>query len=136
MSSGGNARRQISPCVSSRQHACFMRARCSCGLFVNQLENLRWELRKPKAARVFCSYWWGVAERGRYTYRRCPAEQAESRNSVIEIKQLFGTINAGMPLPVKRWSILAFVFASFAIASTSAMAAAEWQLIKVNGHDY
>ena len=42
-----------------------------------------------------------------------------------------------MPLPVKRWSILAFLFASLIILSTSiAIAAVEWQVIKVNGHDY
>jgi N-acetylmuramoyl-L-alanine amidase len=41
-----------------------------------------------------------------------------------------------MPLPVKRWSVLAFVIASFAIASTNALVAAEWQVIKINGHDY
>jgi len=40
-----------------------------------------------------------------------------------------------MPLPVKRWSVLAFVV-SFAIASINALAAGEWQVIKVNGHDY
>ena len=41
-----------------------------------------------------------------------------------------------MPLPVKRWSILAFVFASSALPSSIAIAAGEWQVIKVNGHDY
>jgi N-acetylmuramoyl-L-alanine amidase len=41
-----------------------------------------------------------------------------------------------MPLPVKRWSILAFVFASLALSSSIAIAAGEWQVIKVNGHDY
>ena len=41
-----------------------------------------------------------------------------------------------MPLPVKRWPVLAFVFASLALASSIAIAAAEWQVIKVNGHDY
>ena len=41
-----------------------------------------------------------------------------------------------MPLPVKRWSIIAFVFGSFVVASTSSPAAVEWQVIKVNGHDY
>src|SRR5881398_1550209 len=40
-----------------------------------------------------------------------------------------------MPLPVKRWSVLAFVI-SFAIASINALAAGEWQIIKINGHDY
>src|SRR5438093_1026443 len=41
-----------------------------------------------------------------------------------------------MPLPVKRWSLIASVFGSFIIASTSIPAAGEWQIIKVNGHDY
>jgi N-acetylmuramoyl-L-alanine amidase len=41
-----------------------------------------------------------------------------------------------MPLPVKRWSVLAFVFASFALPSSMAVAAGDWQVIKVNGHDY
>ena len=41
-----------------------------------------------------------------------------------------------MPLPVKRWSVLAFVFASLALPSSIAIAAGEWQVIKINGHDY
>ena len=41
-----------------------------------------------------------------------------------------------MPLPVKRRSVLAFVFASLALSSSIAIAAGEWQVIKVNGHDY
>src|SRR5437879_5060129 len=41
-----------------------------------------------------------------------------------------------MPLPVKRWSVLAFVFACLALTSSIAIAAAEWQVIKINGHDY
>ena len=41
-----------------------------------------------------------------------------------------------MSLPVKRWSILAFAFASLALGPSIAIAAAEWQVIKVNGHDY
>jgi N-acetylmuramoyl-L-alanine amidase len=41
-----------------------------------------------------------------------------------------------MPLTVKRWSVLAFVFASLALHSSIAIAAVEWQVIKVNGHDY
>jgi N-acetylmuramoyl-L-alanine amidase len=41
-----------------------------------------------------------------------------------------------MPLPVKRWSILAFVFALLALPCSIAIAAVEWQVIKVNGHDY
>jgi hypothetical protein len=39
-----------------------------------------------------------------------------------------------MPLLVKRCSI--FVFASFTVGTSIAIAAAEWQVIKVNGHDY
>jgi N-acetylmuramoyl-L-alanine amidase len=41
-----------------------------------------------------------------------------------------------MPLPVKRCSALAFVFASLALPSSTAIAADDWQVIKVNGHDY
>jgi N-acetylmuramoyl-L-alanine amidase len=41
-----------------------------------------------------------------------------------------------MPLPVKRWSIIAFVVGSFVIVSTGVATAGEWQIIKVNGHDY
>src|SRR5205809_281738 len=41
-----------------------------------------------------------------------------------------------MPLPVKRWSVFAFVFACLPLTSSMAIAAAEWQVIKVNGHDY
>jgi len=41
-----------------------------------------------------------------------------------------------MSLPVKRWSVLAVVFASFALPPSIAIAAADWQVIKVNGHDY
>ena len=41
-----------------------------------------------------------------------------------------------MSLPLKRWSVLAFVFASLVLASSIAIAAVEWQVIKVNGHDY
>jgi N-acetylmuramoyl-L-alanine amidase len=41
-----------------------------------------------------------------------------------------------MPLPVKRWSVLAFVFGCFAVGSPMAVAADEWKIIKVNGHDY
>jgi N-acetylmuramoyl-L-alanine amidase len=41
-----------------------------------------------------------------------------------------------MPLLVKRWSVLAFVIASLALRSSVANAADEWQVIKVNGHDY
>src|SRR6516225_8271764 len=41
-----------------------------------------------------------------------------------------------MPLLVKRWSVLAFVFASVALPFSIAIAAVEWQVIKINGHDY
>ena len=41
-----------------------------------------------------------------------------------------------MPLSVKRWSVIAFVFGFFAIASRIAVAAGEWQIVKINGHDY
>src|SRR5215471_13764691 len=41
-----------------------------------------------------------------------------------------------MPLTVKRWSVLAFVFASLALPCSIAIAAVEWQVIKVDGHDY
>ena len=41
-----------------------------------------------------------------------------------------------MPLPVKSWSVLSFLFASLALPSSIAIAAGEWQVIKVNGHDY
>lgn len=41
-----------------------------------------------------------------------------------------------MPVPVKRWSILAFVSASLSLPSSIAIAAVEWQVIKVNGRDY
>ena len=41
-----------------------------------------------------------------------------------------------MPLPVKRWSVLASIFASLALPSSIATAAGEWQVIKINGHDY
>ncbi|MGE5212429.1 MAG: N-acetylmuramoyl-L-alanine amidase family protein [Nitrospirota bacterium] len=41
-----------------------------------------------------------------------------------------------MPLLVKRWSVIPFLFASVALPSPIAVASAEWQVIKVNGHDY
>jgi N-acetylmuramoyl-L-alanine amidase len=41
-----------------------------------------------------------------------------------------------MPLPVKRWSVLAFIFASLTLPCSIATAAGEWQVIKINGHDY
>jgi N-acetylmuramoyl-L-alanine amidase len=37
---------------------------------------------------------------------------------------------------MKRWPILAFAFASLPLGPAIAIAAAEWQVIKVNGHDY
>ncbi|HEY6154765.1 MAG TPA: N-acetylmuramoyl-L-alanine amidase [Candidatus Udaeobacter sp.] len=40
-----------------------------------------------------------------------------------------------MPLLVKRWSVLAFVFASLALPSSIAIAV-DWQVVKINGHDY
>ena len=56
--------------------------------------------------------------------------------SLLEIGAISGSIRAAMPLPVKRWSVLAFVFGCFAVGSPMAVAAGEWQIIKVNGHDY
>ena len=41
-----------------------------------------------------------------------------------------------MSLLVKRYSIFAFAFASLTVGTSIAIAAAEWQVIKVNGHDY
>jgi len=41
-----------------------------------------------------------------------------------------------MSLLVKRCSIFAFAFASLTVGTSIAIAAAEWQVIKVNGHDY
>ena len=41
-----------------------------------------------------------------------------------------------MSLPMKHWPVLAFAFASMALGPAIAIAAAEWQVIKVNGHDY
>src|ERR1041385_6124352 len=40
-----------------------------------------------------------------------------------------------MPLLVKRWSVLAFVFALLALSSSIAIAI-DWQVVKINGHDY
>ena len=37
---------------------------------------------------------------------------------------------------MKRWPVLAFAFASLALGPAIAIAAVEWQVIKVNGHDY
>ena len=56
--------------------------------------------------------------------------------ALLEIGAISGSIRAGMPLPVKRWSVLAFVFGCFAVGSPMAVAASEWKIIKVNGHDY
>jgi N-acetylmuramoyl-L-alanine amidase len=61
---------------------------------------------------------------------------ASDKASPLEVNAIFDTIRAGMPLPVKRWSVLIFLFASFAVALQIAIAANEWQVIKVNGHDY
>ena len=61
---------------------------------------------------------------------------AGDKASPLEVNAIFDTIRAGMPLPVKRWSVLAFLFASFGVGSPIAIAANEWQVIKVNGHDY
>src|SRR5882724_7598060 len=61
---------------------------------------------------------------------------AGDKASPLEVNAIFDTIRAGMSLPVKRWSVRAFLFASFAVGSTIAIAANEWQVIKVNGHDY
>jgi N-acetylmuramoyl-L-alanine amidase len=41
-----------------------------------------------------------------------------------------------MPLPVKRCSIFAFVSASCGLVSSIAIAAVDWQIINVSGHDY
>jgi N-acetylmuramoyl-L-alanine amidase len=41
-----------------------------------------------------------------------------------------------MSLPMKRWPVPAFAFAFLALGPAIAIAAAEWQVIKVNGHDY
>ncbi len=41
-----------------------------------------------------------------------------------------------MSLPLKRWPVRAFFFASLALAPSIAIAAGDWQLIKINGHDY
>jgi len=37
---------------------------------------------------------------------------------------------------MKRWPVLAFAFASLALASSIAIAAGDWQVIKISGHDY
>jgi N-acetylmuramoyl-L-alanine amidase len=41
-----------------------------------------------------------------------------------------------MVLPVKRWFATAFLVSAIAITQTTALAADEWQIIKVNGQDY
>ena len=41
-----------------------------------------------------------------------------------------------MPLPATRLSILALVFACFAIGESVVIAGGDWQIIKVNGRDY
>src|SRR6476661_10879787 len=41
-----------------------------------------------------------------------------------------------MSLPMKRRPVLAFAFASLALGPSIAIAAVEWQVIKVNGRDY
>src|SRR6266508_590559 len=58
---------------------------------------------------------------------------AADKASPLEVNAIFDTIRAGMSLPVKRWSVLAFLFASFAVVSTIAIAANEWQVIELNG---
>ena len=37
---------------------------------------------------------------------------------------------------MKRWPVPAFAFASLALGPAIAIAAVEWQVMKVNGHDY
>ena len=41
-----------------------------------------------------------------------------------------------MVLPVKRWFAIAFLVTAIAITQTTALAADEWQIIKVGGQDY
>src|SRR5205823_2275197 len=41
-----------------------------------------------------------------------------------------------MVLPVKRWFGIAFLVSAIAITQTTALAADDWQIIKVSGHDY
>src|SRR5881394_831488 len=41
-----------------------------------------------------------------------------------------------MVLPVKRWFAIAFLVSAIAITQTTALAADDWQIIKVSGHDY
>jgi N-acetylmuramoyl-L-alanine amidase len=41
-----------------------------------------------------------------------------------------------MPLPVKRWSVIEFLVGCFVTVSTGVVFAGDWQIIKVNGHDY
>ena len=41
-----------------------------------------------------------------------------------------------MVLPVKRWFAIAFLVSAIATTQTAALAADEWQIIKVSGQDY
>src|SRR5438094_4952729 len=41
-----------------------------------------------------------------------------------------------MVLPVKRWFAIAFLVSAIAITQTTALAADDWQIIKVSDHDY
>ena len=41
-----------------------------------------------------------------------------------------------MVLPVKRWFAVALLTTAIALARTVAFAADDWQIIKINGHDY
>jgi N-acetylmuramoyl-L-alanine amidase len=41
-----------------------------------------------------------------------------------------------MVLPVKRWFAIAFLVSAIAITQTTALAAEDWQIIKVSGQDY
>src|SRR5438094_6137232 len=70
------------------------------------------------------------------TTARRNLKMAADEASPLEVNAIFDTIRAGMSLPVKRWSVLAFLFASFAVGSPIAIAVNEWQVLKVNGHDY
>src|SRR4029453_9203716 len=48
----------------------------------------------------------------------------------------FRYFSATMVLPVKRWFAIAFLVSSIAITQTTALAADDWQIIKVSGQDY
>ena len=41
-----------------------------------------------------------------------------------------------MSLPVKRWFALALLTTAIALARTVAFAADDWEIVKINGHDY